>query len=1356
MFKGYRNSPKGPTDGFDHLGFFDTGDMAIVDRHGYITVVDRAKDMVLTGGENVYSTEVENALASHPAVAHAAVFGLPHPVLGETVTAGVVLRTGAAAQQRELVAHCAARLAGYKVPFRVLFFEEFPMTASGKVGAPSSSLPSSRRAVLSFSSLCCVSAKEDRGCDPAFGLSDSRFVSIIGQVLKRVLRQRAEAMLSGRAPAPAPAPAPPKPAPAAAPLAASAAGGRSAAPAAAAAPQPRMAVADMAQLYEVKWAPRAESAEATAAAASELVRSSSGSGSGRSGGRSRSRAPKRIWLVCGGDDPAAPESSDATAKALAAALGAAGQPSEEMPVSALLDRSKEAVAALSDTLRNKGSVTLVMTWPLSLSAAAAASAASESAAVAAGGSGDISPAEVAAAEAALETGARLLKAMGAAAELGSGGGSSSGGGSPATVLFLVRGSPGLAADSAAAARSDAVSAAVSGLVRSAQATWPRLRLALVGVDARMAAGAELAAQILPLGAAAQGEVLALPRAGAILTPTLSLVPAPPPPVIGPGGVAAAFTALGAEMRRMGAITAAAAGGGGGAGGALTAASPLSKGGAYAVFGGPSHGPSVVALCVRWLSESLGADTVVLVGSAGVFAGRALAGGPGVGGGGVGGASRALPPALANLSAPGAVPSGCRILVLSADSSSAPDLLGTVSAAVAERTGKRLRGVLAIAAAASGPVTPAAASGLLCPPWEVPFDSSPSSDIVCASREALRDALLAASTARRSAAAAAAGGAAAPLDFVAFAQVGAGGAGGALLQPHRCARLAVAAAAAESLAVNLRAEGFSTVSLQYAFALRPHPSRSAAAAAILTQALPPSGGASALAALLTAFASSVPAALMPALLPALAAGGAAGATPSGAAAGGGISKLLALVQASVDDALGGGVGGGGRPPDTSFSELGLTSMLAMQVVSSLEAALGTQLPATLAFDYPSVAQMAAHISTILPRDHPAAAAAATAADVAGGGGGVGSARSPGAAAAAARLAVRRALAAVLGREDIDDSAPLMREGLTSIGAVALHEELQRATGLELSATVCFDYPTAAELVAHVASLLHPGATAAAAAAAQQPQAAARAAARSGRGGEAAASKAAAKKGGGAHPSAASAARAAVQRAVSEILGRGDFDGAAPLMREGLTSIGAVALHEDLQRATGLELAPTLAFDFPTADALTEHIAALLPAGDGDDGDDGGEEDESTLAGLELAAAQSGAALAASAASAASAAGGIVAAILSEARRLPGGSAVRARVPAAGGGGGGFPSDADPLRSGVQGLSADAVSGVPLRRWDAEWDLGNPRFDGLPCRWGSFLKVNTSLLLSRRACAFMMIVQIVCWSADKNCVLITFAI
>lgn len=134
VFSGYRNSPKGPSDGFDALGFFDTGDMATVDRHGYITVVDRAKDMVLSGGENVYSTEVENALASHPAVAHSAVFGLPHPVLGETVTAAVVLRKGGAeaATARELTAHCAARLAGYKVPYRVLFFEDFPMTASGK------------------------------------------------------------------------------------------------------------------------------------------------------------------------------------------------------------------------------------------------------------------------------------------------------------------------------------------------------------------------------------------------------------------------------------------------------------------------------------------------------------------------------------------------------------------------------------------------------------------------------------------------------------------------------------------------------------------------------------------------------------------------------------------------------------------------------------------------------------------------------------------------------------------------------------------------------------------------------------------------------------------------------------------------------------------------------------------------------------------------------------------------------------------------------------------------------------------------------------------------------------------------
>lgn len=146
VFRGYRNSAKGPADGFDASGFFDTGDMAVVDRHGYLTVVDRAKDMVLTGGENVFSTEVENVLSSHGAVAHAAVFGLPHPVLGETVTAAVVLREGAAASARELTQHCAGRLAGYKVPYRVLFFEAFPMTASGKARArsvfSSASLPS--------------------------------------------------------------------------------------------------------------------------------------------------------------------------------------------------------------------------------------------------------------------------------------------------------------------------------------------------------------------------------------------------------------------------------------------------------------------------------------------------------------------------------------------------------------------------------------------------------------------------------------------------------------------------------------------------------------------------------------------------------------------------------------------------------------------------------------------------------------------------------------------------------------------------------------------------------------------------------------------------------------------------------------------------------------------------------------------------------------------------------------------------------------------------------------------------------------------------------------------------------------
>lgn len=114
-------------------GWFHTGDLATLDASGSVRIVDRLKDMILSGGETVYSIEVEAALLAHPAVLECAVFALPHQDLGETVAAAVVLRAGREATREELVQHCRARIAGFKVPRRLWLLEALPRTGSGKI-----------------------------------------------------------------------------------------------------------------------------------------------------------------------------------------------------------------------------------------------------------------------------------------------------------------------------------------------------------------------------------------------------------------------------------------------------------------------------------------------------------------------------------------------------------------------------------------------------------------------------------------------------------------------------------------------------------------------------------------------------------------------------------------------------------------------------------------------------------------------------------------------------------------------------------------------------------------------------------------------------------------------------------------------------------------------------------------------------------------------------------------------------------------------------------------------------------------------------------------------------------------------
>ena len=132
LLQGYWNRPEATEEAF-RGGWFHTGDMSYRDEEGNFYIVDRKKDMIITGGENVYSREVEDVIYGHPAVSEAAVIGLPDQTWGERVTAVVSLREGASATDKEIVALCRDRLAGFKTPKQVLFVDELPKNVSGKI-----------------------------------------------------------------------------------------------------------------------------------------------------------------------------------------------------------------------------------------------------------------------------------------------------------------------------------------------------------------------------------------------------------------------------------------------------------------------------------------------------------------------------------------------------------------------------------------------------------------------------------------------------------------------------------------------------------------------------------------------------------------------------------------------------------------------------------------------------------------------------------------------------------------------------------------------------------------------------------------------------------------------------------------------------------------------------------------------------------------------------------------------------------------------------------------------------------------------------------------------------------------------
>src|SRR4029077_16992853 len=135
VMRGYLNRPE-ETARTIIDGWLHTGDVGRFDEDGYLVLVDRIKDMIIRGGENLYPKEIENALHSHPAVVEAAGVGAPDPILGEVPVAYVALRPGTAAGVDELQAHSRERLARIKVPTQIFVVDVLPKNAVGKIDKP--------------------------------------------------------------------------------------------------------------------------------------------------------------------------------------------------------------------------------------------------------------------------------------------------------------------------------------------------------------------------------------------------------------------------------------------------------------------------------------------------------------------------------------------------------------------------------------------------------------------------------------------------------------------------------------------------------------------------------------------------------------------------------------------------------------------------------------------------------------------------------------------------------------------------------------------------------------------------------------------------------------------------------------------------------------------------------------------------------------------------------------------------------------------------------------------------------------------------------------------------------------------
>ncbi|HCG30511.1 MAG TPA: long-chain fatty acid--CoA ligase, partial [Chloroflexi bacterium] len=133
VMKGYWRRPEDTAAVLSDDGWLYTGDIGIMDEDGFFQIVDRQKDVVITGGENIYPREIEEVLYSHPKIVEAAVIGVPHSVGGQVVKAFVVVKPGETLERRDVLQYCSERLAKFKVPRQIEFRESLPKAATGKI-----------------------------------------------------------------------------------------------------------------------------------------------------------------------------------------------------------------------------------------------------------------------------------------------------------------------------------------------------------------------------------------------------------------------------------------------------------------------------------------------------------------------------------------------------------------------------------------------------------------------------------------------------------------------------------------------------------------------------------------------------------------------------------------------------------------------------------------------------------------------------------------------------------------------------------------------------------------------------------------------------------------------------------------------------------------------------------------------------------------------------------------------------------------------------------------------------------------------------------------------------------------------